>query len=83
MLKAYLDVKDVTSDDEKTAFAATCLEGNALVWWCSVDVAGTFAQQAATFEDRCEALSNQFRSVEHELKLHRRLHELKQTKSVQ
>ena len=82
-LKAYIDVKDVTSDDKKIAFAAVCLEGNGLVWWCSVDAAGTFAQQAATFEDWCEVLSDQFRSVDHELKLHHRLHELKQTKSVQ
>ena len=50
-LKAYLDVKDVTSDDKKIAFAATRLEGNALVGWCGIDAAGTFAQQAAIFED--------------------------------
>lgn len=83
MLKAYLDVKDVTSDEKKIAFAATRLEGDALVWWRSVDAAGTFVQQAATFEDWCEALSDQLGSVDHELKLHRHLHELKQTRSVQ
>ena len=42
MLKAYLDVKEVTSDDKKIAFAATRLEGNALVWWRSVYAAGMF-----------------------------------------
>ena len=30
-LMAYLDVKDVTSDDKKIAFAATGLEGDGLV----------------------------------------------------
>ena len=82
-LKAYLEVKNVQSENRKIAFAATRLEGDALVWWHSVDAAGTFQLEAATFDDWCEALSEQFRTVDHELKLHRKLHELKQTKSVQ
>ena len=49
-LMAYLDVKDVTSDDKKIAFAATCLEGDALMWWRSIDAAGTFTQQAANLK---------------------------------
>ena len=76
-LRAYLEVKGITSDMKRMQYAATRLDGDALVWWRSVDAAGTFAAEGSTFEDWCEALSTQFRTIDHELKLHKRLHELK------
>ena len=82
-LKSYLDVKAVTAEAMKIALAATRLEGDALVCWGSVTKAGMFTSQAATFDNWCEALQDQFCTLEHELKLHHCLHELKQTKSVQ
>ena len=32
-LKAYLEIKGVTSDTKQVQYAATRLDGNALVWW--------------------------------------------------
>ena len=82
-LRAYLDVKGITSDTKRVQYAATRLDGDALVWWRTMDAIGTFAAEGSTFEDWCEALSTQFRTIDHELKLHKKLHELKQFKSVQ
>ena len=39
-LKAYLEVKGVTSDTKRVQYAATRLDGDALVWWRSVDATG-------------------------------------------
>ena len=58
----------------------TCLSEKALLWWRSK--ASSFVASGGTYQDFIDALEAEFRDPDHDLRIRRRLHSLKQTQSV-
>jgi len=65
------------SEAEKIDVAVTCLSEKALLWWRSK--APSFAASGCSFQDFMDALEMEFRDPDHDLRIRRRLHALKQT----
>ena len=78
-LEHYLSLAGVQSDAEKIDVGVTCLSEKALLWWRTV--APTFAT-GKSFQDFLDDLEAEFQDPDHDLRVRRKLHNLRQTASV-
>lgn len=73
----------ITLDTEQVKLAVTLLTGRAMTWWRSVSSEAWATLGICTWSEFEKKISEQFRDLNHVLRMRRELQKLRQTGSVQ
>lgn len=76
-MEQYYQTVNLTDGTDMVAFAASLLSGRALTWWRSVISAGTCMLGVTSWLEFCQRIRDEFVDVDAELRLRRRLANLK------
>ena len=82
-VKQFLELAGFQSENDKAKYVVSLLEGKAQTWWRGFSQTASGDLTRLDFEDLEEYLVEQFEDVDRELKLRRKLKNLKQLTSVQ